>query len=83
VLQTLNETGFKLIEEIQYWETRKRYDTFEELKFDLLNRTGRSILYEISDDELVELVKFIEEKIKKQEEIVEKDRWTIWIAEKQ
>jgi len=82
VIQTLEETGFNLIKEIQYWEIRKKYKKFQELETDLLNRTGRSILYEISDDELVELVKFIKGKIIKQEEIIERDRWTIWIAEK-
>lgn len=83
VISILNQKGFNLIEEIQIWETRKIYKEFDQLKSDLLNRTGRSILHEISDNELEELVDYIEERIEIQKEIKEEDRWTVWIAEKQ
>ncbi|AOZ94079.1 class I SAM-dependent methyltransferase [Paenibacillus crassostreae] len=83
VITTLTQTGFKLIKELKLWETRRIYDEFAQLKSDLQNRTGRSILYELSDEELVNLVEFIEGEIGKPESIIEEDRWTIWIAEKQ
>lgn len=83
VISTLKQTGFNLIKEIQFWETRKKYDEFDQLKLDLLNRTGRSILHELSDKELVNLVEFIEQNIGKLKQIEEEDRWTVWIAEKQ
>lgn len=83
VHSTLRETGFNLIQEITYWETRKIHEQFDQLKIDLLNRTGRSILHELTDQELEDLVEFIEQNVEKLEPIKEEDRWTIWIAEKQ
>ncbi|MNM98020.1 putative methyltransferase YcgJ [compost metagenome] len=82
VLTALKQTGFNMIIEFQYWETRKTYNDFEQLKHDLLNRTGRSILHELSEDELIDLVKFIENKIEHIKPIKEEDRWTVWIADK-
>ncbi|NMM52922.1 hypothetical protein [Paenibacillus aquistagni] len=83
VFSTLRETGFNLIQEITYWETRKIHEQIDQLKIDLLNRTGRSILHELPDQELEDLVEFIEQNVEKLEPIKEEDRWTIWIAEKQ
>ena len=64
-------------------ETRKIHKEFDQLKIDLLNRTGRSILHELTDQELEDLVRYIEQNVEKLEPIKEEDRWTIWIAEKQ
>lgn len=82
VIERLNELGFKLVTEFQYWETRKTYSEFEELESDITNRTGRSILHELTDDELMELVKFMKHHLKYHSKIEEKDRWTVWISEK-
>jgi ubiquinone/menaquinone biosynthesis C-methylase UbiE len=82
VLTTLSKSGFKLVEEIRYWETRKHYENVEQLKVDLLNRTGRSILHELTNNELQELVDYIMSNLDGQKNIKEEDRWTIWIAEK-
>lgn len=68
---------------MKYWETRKKYSNFKQLELDLLNRTGRSILHEIDDDELIDLVSYIKHEVGHTQEIIEKDRWTISIAEKQ
>ncbi|WP_019913055.1 class I SAM-dependent methyltransferase [Paenibacillus sp. HW567] len=54
----------------------------EMLEADLLNRTGRSILHELSDDELAELTGFIKARLSQLRHIEEKDRWTVWIAGK-
>ncbi|MFB7138987.1 class I SAM-dependent methyltransferase [Gottfriedia sp. NPDC056225] len=78
----LGSAGFHLKKEMKLWETRRIYNDLDSLKTDLLLRTGRSILHELTDDELTNLVKFIEKKLKHQEPIIEKDRWTIWIAKK-
>ncbi|WP_397539705.1 class I SAM-dependent methyltransferase [Rummeliibacillus pycnus] len=84
VLQTLRNIGFQESCEYQLWETRKIYKTIEELSADILSRTGRSILHELNDLQLQELVVYINNqlKIKNDESIVEEDRWTIWKAEK-
>lgn len=85
VLQVLQNVGFNGLEVYKLWETRRFYKGIDELESDLLNRTGRSILYELSDKELEELVRYISEKFGRSnnESIIEKDRWTIWKAVKQ
>lgn len=67
-----------LIEEVKLWETRKVYQTKEQLLKDLSERTGRSILHELDDEELNELINFIDQAISTEHNIVESDRWTIW-----
>lgn len=81
VIAALKEVGFTSIKEQKLWETRRTYETKNDLFQDLRNRKGRSILHEISDKELTILVKKLDE-ILPSGQIVEKDRWTIWSAEK-
>ncbi len=82
VLQALNHAGFVRTNAEKLWETRARYPDLAALAEDLLNRTGRSILHELSDAELQDLVDFIRQEVQSQlrpgEEIVEEDRWTVW-----
>jgi ubiquinone/menaquinone biosynthesis C-methylase UbiE len=78
----LQKSGFTNVEEHKLWETRKTYDNIEELKEDLLNRTGRSILHELSDEELKDLIDFIVKRVEHQDKIIEQDQWSIWIAYK-
>ncbi len=60
-----------------FWETRRVYASFAELAADLAARTGRSILHELSDDELAELIAFMRPRVG-EGPIVEKDHWTVW-----
>jgi ubiquinone/menaquinone biosynthesis C-methylase UbiE len=82
VLQTLQRVGFLRTTAEKLWETRARFPDIAALAQDLLNRTGRSILHELNDTELQDLVDFItqelQSQLKPQEEIVEEDRWTVW-----
>ncbi|QGH35500.1 methyltransferase domain-containing protein [Gracilibacillus salitolerans] len=80
VMETLKDNGFREIEEVKLWETRKVYDTKELLLKDLHQRTGRSILHELDDGEINVLINHIDQSIPKDEIITEKDRWTIWKA---
>jgi ubiquinone/menaquinone biosynthesis C-methylase UbiE len=82
VRQALEAAGFARIETRTLWETRKTHDRFETLALDLRARTGRSILHELNDAELDELVAFIANRIPASDAIVEKDRWTVWSANK-
>ncbi|TBL79686.1 class I SAM-dependent methyltransferase [Paenibacillus thalictri] len=81
---SLQEAGFARVDRFPLWETRRRYADFGELKADLLARTGRSILHELSDAELAELCDYIKHHAAwaEGEPIEEKDRWTVWIAKK-
>ncbi|TKC18865.1 class I SAM-dependent methyltransferase [Robertmurraya kyonggiensis] len=80
VMEMLKECGFREIQEMQLWETRKVYPHKTELLQDLRNRTGRSILQELDDNELKKLINFIDIQVPLDHTIVEKDRWTIWWA---
>ncbi|MGE7023438.1 class I SAM-dependent methyltransferase [Solibacillus cecembensis] len=82
VIETLKEAGFRDIEEVKLWEIRKVYDTKEQLLNDLSERTGRSILHELEDKEMNLLINHIDASIATNDNIVERDRWTIWKAVK-
>jgi hypothetical protein len=62
------------------WEVRKVHDGWHALRQDLINRTGRSILHDLSDTELAELIAYIEKRVPAAGPIVEQDRWTVWSA---
>lgn len=85
VKKALLKAGFRSIDEYKLSETRKTYTGLEELKDELLARTGRSILHELSDLELEYLVQYICERLRNRstQEIVEQDYWTIWLAKKE
>ncbi|GCF06732.1 class I SAM-dependent methyltransferase [Dictyobacter arantiisoli] len=81
VLDVLRQAGFRFTEKRQLWETRRFYDNFVALEQDLKARTGRSILHELTDEELNDLVEYIHRQLDGDTQtIVEQDRWTIWSA---
>ena len=82
VIKNLKAAGFKNIEKVKFWEVRKVYENKEQLLKDLSERTGRSILHELDDSELQLLIKHIDGVISVENDIVEKDRWTVWKAAK-
>jgi ubiquinone/menaquinone biosynthesis C-methylase UbiE len=80
---SLESNGFTVTKEVQLWETRRAYNDFNTLNNDLMQRTGRSILHELTDNELNELIVFINSKLKNSvTPIIEKDSWTLWFAVK-
>lgn len=82
VIDSLKKAGFRKIEEVTLWETRKVYDNKAQLLSDLRERTGRSILHELDDHELIQLLAHIDASILTDHTIIEEDRWTIWKAVK-
>ena len=81
VTNALQQAGFSQIEEQKLWETRKIYKDVDALAQDIIQRTGRSILHDLTDAELQELVAAMRERLKNHKgEIVEQDRWTVWDA---
>ena len=80
VIESLKSVGFKAIKEVKLWEIRKVYKNKLQLLQDLSERTGRSILHELNDQELEALINHINLAISIENDIVEKDRWTIWLA---
>lgn len=82
VVEAMKAAGFADVTAQQAWETRRTYANQAELADDLLARTGRSILHELDDGQLQELVPFIQAQLPDGDKIVEQDRWTIWVAKK-
>jgi len=82
VRDALREAGFQSLESATLWETRKVHAHFDDLAQDLASRNGRSILHELSDEELQTLITYIGERTGQAEPVEEQDRWTLWIARK-
>ncbi|HFS0969438.1 TPA: class I SAM-dependent methyltransferase [Pseudomonas aeruginosa] len=82
VEKALRRNGFGQVRRKSFWEVRRTYENFESLAQDLAARTGRSILHELSDTELEDLIEFIGAKIGHTGPLVEKDCWTLWSATK-
>ncbi|MDB5084912.1 MAG: methyltransferase type 11 [Bacilli bacterium] len=78
VTAALNAAEFNVVKEHTLWETRRTYTNKEELSADLRERTGRSILHELTDAELSDLIDYICTRLPSAGPIFEKDRWTIW-----
>ncbi|MYL34007.1 methyltransferase domain-containing protein [Pontibacillus yanchengensis] len=82
VIRSLHQAGFHKIKIKSLLETRQKYPSRDKVYEDIMNRTGRTILHELNDDELRQLATTIYHQYKAHESIQEQDRWTIWIAEK-
>ncbi|NBJ71542.1 MULTISPECIES: class I SAM-dependent methyltransferase [Clostridia] len=81
VKRSLADAGFKKISSYKLWEIRSIYNDAQSLKEDLSSRRGRSILHWLNEEQLNELINFIQIKLPQDsEKIIEKDRWTVWIA---
>ncbi|WP_099157491.1 class I SAM-dependent methyltransferase [Virgibacillus ndiopensis] len=82
VTKELKSAGFTRIDKIKFWETRNIYPSKNELLTDIRSRNGRSILHELTNSELNQLAEYINSALHSTGNIVEKDRWTIWVATK-
>ncbi|GCE26550.1 methyltransferase [Dictyobacter alpinus] len=81
VMGELHQTGFRVVQKRQLWETRQIHMNFAALEQDLNARAGRSILHELTDEELRDLNDYIHRQLDGDHQaIVEQDRWTIWSA---
>ncbi|MGN7468836.1 class I SAM-dependent methyltransferase [Brevibacillus sp. SAFN-007a] len=81
VRAAMQQAGLAEIGRLSLWEVRRVYGTLDELTRDLRARKGRSLLHELTDAELEQLVDAICRKLAGQEPIREQDRWTIWIGQ--
>jgi ubiquinone/menaquinone biosynthesis C-methylase UbiE len=81
VQQLLWAVGFGQVHQRTLWETSAVYPTFAQLAEDVQQRQGWwSILQELSDAEVADLIAFIRQRIPTHGSIVNRDRWTIWWA---
>lgn len=74
--------GFESMACQALWETRKIYPDGNALEEDLRNRTGRSILHELDDNELDQLISEVLRHAPQSGGIRERDRWTVFTARK-
>ena len=82
VVEELTDAGFVSISSRALQEIRKTYEDVSTLAEDLSRRSGRSILHELDDSELQELVTTVAQEIGDTSPIVETDWWTLWIAQR-
>ncbi|MEK8072327.1 class I SAM-dependent methyltransferase [Rhodococcoides navarretei] len=79
VQAAFTRAGFTDVVTQTLWETRRRYGDREQYLAEIAGRTGRSILHELSDVELAELVEYLRGRLAPGE-LIERDRWTLWTA---
>ncbi|HDR3886464.1 TPA: class I SAM-dependent methyltransferase [Bacillus cereus] len=82
IQQELQKYSLQVFPIQAHWEVRKTHDSVEALLQDLSPRTGRSILYELTDNELSQLLHHIQTALQNVSPIIERDHWTIWSAKK-
>jgi SAM-dependent methyltransferase len=78
MLAALTFAGFAQVETRIFWETRRVYATFDELADDLRHRVDRSILHELNDAELADLIEYVRERLPERGPYPDVSRWTLW-----
>jgi hypothetical protein len=79
IVSALGGARFDRITHHELWEVRQRYVHPEDYLTDVRRRTGRSILHELSDAELDQLVTELRRRLP-DGPVTERDRWTLWIG---
>ncbi|WP_099304050.1 class I SAM-dependent methyltransferase [Bacillus sp. Marseille-P3800] len=79
----LQGAGFQIEKTWHLWETRAVHETKQQFLDDIRLRKGRSLLHDLSDQQLETLVAYLDRTIQGEKNIVEKDRWTLILAKKQ
>ena len=77
VSAALASAGFGGVTAVALDEVRRRYPDREDYLAEIAGRTGRSILHELDDDELGQLVDELHRRLPVGP-LVERDRWTLW-----
>ncbi|MFT5445472.1 MAG: SAM-dependent methyltransferase [Gammaproteobacteria bacterium] len=75
----LSQCGFGSISVLAYQEVRRTYETFDELRQEILTRKGKSILFELSDEDLRRYCSMLQVK-SESHPLIECDLWTVWMA---
>jgi SAM-dependent methyltransferase len=77
----LKAAGFREVRELHYDEVRRRYASFDELSTEIRSRKGKSILFELTDDEVSLYCERLAQKAR-DHPLIERDPWTVWLARK-
>ena len=79
-LKMLENEGFGTTAPIKFSELRKSYSSFSELQNEILTRKGKSILFELTDDQLRFYCRELK-RVSVNRSLEEIDQWTLWCAE--
>ena len=79
VSRALAAAGARDVRTTTLWEVRRRHPDREHYLAEIAARTGRSILHELDEAELVRLVEELRLRLP-DGPLVERDRWTLWRA---
>jgi ubiquinone/menaquinone biosynthesis C-methylase UbiE len=79
VSAALRDAGLDDTATAPLWEVRRRYADREDYLDEIAARTGRSILHDLDDAELGQLVAELRRRLP-EGPLVEQDRWTLWSA---
>jgi ubiquinone/menaquinone biosynthesis C-methylase UbiE len=82
VRQALERARFEQVFTRTFWEVRQVYADVAEFVEDVKGRYGRSLLHELTNDEIEQLAHFFKTTFPPDVPLTETDRWTIWIARK-
>lgn len=82
VRQALERARFEQVFSRTFWEVRREYANVAEFVEDVRGRYGRSLLHELTDDEIEQLCDFFQTSFPPDISLTETDRWTLWIARK-
>lgn len=81
LIETLQQAGFQDIAVHHLWEIKDVHADLDSLAANLLQRKDRSILHELTDAELQDLVGYIRQQFQDHKgEIIDQTRWTLWSA---
>jgi hypothetical protein len=81
LIASLTSAGLAQVTTTELWEARRRYADRDDYLAEIAQRTGRSILHELDDAELGQLVDELRQRLPAGP-LVERDRWTVWCAER-
>lgn len=79
-VEVLHAAGFASVRVETLGETRRVHESFDALRAEVLARKGKSILFELDDDQLAAYADALAEVAPANGPLVERDRWTFWIA---
>ena len=77
--EILEATSLEAMSPVRFSERRKSYTSLDELKNEIRSRKGKSILFELSDDELEFYCEMLEQ-ASIDRPLDEIDQWTLWRA---
>lgn len=85
VLDAMNQAGLVWLHHRHLWETRNRFPSIAALNHDFLSRQNRSILHQLSDEQLLAFTRSLVKRLQKEGvtfPIPDGDRWTLWMGQK-